>query len=67
MGHDADVYNLYFNNRFYVRIKEETLNEKDHEVSMSSGELEASQIKQNYPLSYKASQTKAITRNMGTI
>jgi hypothetical protein len=41
MGHDADVYQSPFNNRFYVRIKEETLNEKDHEVSMARGELEA--------------------------
>ena len=41
MGHDADVYHSPFNNRFYVRIKEETLNEKDHEVSMARGELEA--------------------------
>jgi len=41
MGHDADVYHSPFNNRFYVRIKEETLNEKDHEISMARGELEA--------------------------
>ena len=41
MGHDADVYQSPFNNRFYVRIKEENLNEKDHEVSMARGELEA--------------------------
>ena len=41
MGHDADVYQSPFNNRFYVRIKEETLNEKDHEISMARGELEA--------------------------
>ena len=33
--------NLLLDNRFYVRIKEETLNEKDHEVSMARGELEA--------------------------
>ena len=41
MGHDADVYQSPFNNRFYVRIKEEKLNEQDHEISMARGELEA--------------------------
>src|SRR6056300_1602685 len=43
MGHDADVYQSPFNNRFYVRIKED-INEqddKDHEISMARGELEA--------------------------
>src|SRR5210317_742791 len=43
MGHDADVYQSPFNNRFYVRIKEENISEqeKDHEISMARGELEA--------------------------
>ena len=27
MGHDADVYQSAFNNRFYVRIKEENISE----------------------------------------
>src|SRR6056300_1125635 len=43
MGVDADVYQSPFNNRFYVRIKEENISEqeKDHEISMARGELEA--------------------------
>src|SRR5210317_538066 len=43
MGHDADVYQSPFNNRFYVRIKEENISEqeKDHEISMARSELEA--------------------------
>src|SRR6056300_243158 len=43
MGHDADVYQSPFNNRFYVRIKEDVKeqDEKDHEISMARGELEA--------------------------
>jgi len=43
-GVEADAYQSPFNNRFYVRIKEETIKEqddKDHEVSMARGELEA--------------------------
>jgi hypothetical protein len=43
-GVEADAYQSPFNNRFYVRIKEETIKEQDdqdHEVSMARGELEA--------------------------
>jgi len=43
MGYDADVYQSPFNNRFYVRIKEDIKeqDDKDHEISMARGELEA--------------------------
>jgi len=41
MGHDADVYQSPFNNRFYVRIKEDVKESEDHEISMARGELEA--------------------------
>jgi len=41
MGHNADVYQSPFNNRFYVRIKEDIKEADDHEISMARGELEA--------------------------
>jgi hypothetical protein len=41
MGHNADVYQSPFNNRFYVRIKEDINEADDHEISMARGELEA--------------------------
>ena len=41
MGHDTDVYQSPFNNRFYVRIKEDINEADDHEISMARGELEA--------------------------
>src|SRR5210317_706 len=41
MGHNADVYQSPFNNRFYVRIKEDINEADDHKISMARGELEA--------------------------
>ena len=46
-GVNADAYQSPFNNRFYVRIKEDVIKEQDHEVSMARGELEAIANKAN--------------------
>jgi len=49
-GVNADAYQSPFNNRFYVRIKEDVIREQDdqdHEVSMARGELEAIADKAN--------------------
>src|SRR5210317_1799793 len=54
MGHNADVYQSPFNNRFYVRIKEDINEADDHEISMARGELEA--------ISDKAKQIKIILK-----
>jgi len=40
MGHDADVYQSPFNNRFYVRIKEDVNEDKgftDQQIKMAYG------------------------------
>jgi len=50
MGHDADVYQSPFNNRFYVRIKEETIVEfTDAQIKQAYGILNDPRYKQgNY-------------------